>query len=220
MWVRDLPRNLACLTNAAISIIRCQPEFRWVPEANRHYAGRPQEALLLLLAALLRPPVLALPGMPAALRLHQLPRQRLLPLQRHRDRYPGRRFAELPAGLHIRQSAARTFLVFSVLCKFFCRPPHRPPLSSIHAPLERLLDKFPLGAGGPGPLGVPGPDADSRRIAALGHPLAPRRTHPSVPSRLPSLESEPCNRSVRPHLGRVLPGHDSLLRHRHKIGRM
>ncbi len=50
VWVRDLPRNLACLTNAAISIIRCQPEFRWVPEANRHYAGRPQEALDLLLA--------------------------------------------------------------------------------------------------------------------------------------------------------------------------
>ena len=49
VWVRDLPRNLACLTNAAISIIRCQPEFRWVPEANRHYAGRPQEALDLLL---------------------------------------------------------------------------------------------------------------------------------------------------------------------------
>ncbi len=52
VWVRDLPRNLACLTNAAISIIRCQPEFPWVPEANRHYAGRPQEALDLLLAPL------------------------------------------------------------------------------------------------------------------------------------------------------------------------
>ena len=50
VWVRDLPRNLACLTNAAISIIRCQPEFRWAPQANRHYAGRPQEALDLLLA--------------------------------------------------------------------------------------------------------------------------------------------------------------------------
>ena len=45
VWVRDLPRNLACLTNAAISIIRCQSGFRWVPEANRHYAARPQEAL-------------------------------------------------------------------------------------------------------------------------------------------------------------------------------
>ena len=50
VWVRDLPRNLACLTNAAISIIRCQSGFRWVPEANRHYAARPQEALDLLLA--------------------------------------------------------------------------------------------------------------------------------------------------------------------------
>ena len=50
VWVRDLPRNLACLTNAAISIIRCQSGFRWVPQANRHYAARPQEALDLLLA--------------------------------------------------------------------------------------------------------------------------------------------------------------------------
>ena len=50
VWVRDLPRNLACLTNAAISIIRCQPTFRWVPVANRHYAARAQEALDLLLA--------------------------------------------------------------------------------------------------------------------------------------------------------------------------
>ena len=50
VYVRDLPRNLACLTNTAISIIRCQPEFRYVPEANRHFAARPQEALDLLLA--------------------------------------------------------------------------------------------------------------------------------------------------------------------------
>ena len=50
VWVRDLPRTLACLTNAAISIIRCQSGFRWVPQANRHYAARPQEALDLLLA--------------------------------------------------------------------------------------------------------------------------------------------------------------------------
>ena len=49
VYVRDLPRNLACLTNTAISIIRCQPEFRYVPEANRHSAARPQEALDLLL---------------------------------------------------------------------------------------------------------------------------------------------------------------------------
>ncbi len=49
VWVRELPHNLACLTNAAISIIRCQTEFAYVPEANRHYGARPQEALDLLL---------------------------------------------------------------------------------------------------------------------------------------------------------------------------
>ena len=49
VYVRDLPRNLACLTNAAISIVRCQSEFEYLPEANRHFAARPQEALDLLL---------------------------------------------------------------------------------------------------------------------------------------------------------------------------
>ena len=49
VYVRDLPRNLASLTNTAISIIRCQPEFQYLPEANRHFAARPQEALDLLL---------------------------------------------------------------------------------------------------------------------------------------------------------------------------
>ena len=49
VYVRDLPRNLACLTNIAISIIRGLPDFRYVPEANRHFAARPQEALNLLL---------------------------------------------------------------------------------------------------------------------------------------------------------------------------
>ena len=49
---RDLPRNLACLTNTAISIVRCQPQFRYVPEANRHFANRTDEAL----APLLSPP--------------------------------------------------------------------------------------------------------------------------------------------------------------------
>ena len=48
-YVRDLPRNLACLTNTAISIIRCQTGFRYVPVANRHFAARSQEALDLLL---------------------------------------------------------------------------------------------------------------------------------------------------------------------------
>ena len=49
VYVRDLPRNLACLTNIAISIIRGLPQFRYVPEANRHFAARPQGALDLLL---------------------------------------------------------------------------------------------------------------------------------------------------------------------------
>ena len=47
-----MPRNLACLTNAAISIVRCQDRFRYLPEANRHYAARPQDAL----DAILKPP--------------------------------------------------------------------------------------------------------------------------------------------------------------------
>ena len=49
-YVRDLPRNLACLTNTAISIVRCQSDFQYLPEANRHFADRPQEALDLLLS--------------------------------------------------------------------------------------------------------------------------------------------------------------------------
>ncbi len=49
VYVRDLPRNLACLTNTAISIVRCQSRFQFLPEANRHFAARPQEALDLLL---------------------------------------------------------------------------------------------------------------------------------------------------------------------------
>ncbi len=50
VWVRQLPRNLACLSNAAISIIRCQTEFAYVPQAHRHFQARSQEALDLLLA--------------------------------------------------------------------------------------------------------------------------------------------------------------------------
>ena len=38
-----LPRNLACLSNAAI--VRLMGEFRYLPQANRHYATRPQDAL-------------------------------------------------------------------------------------------------------------------------------------------------------------------------------
>ena len=49
--VRHLPRNLACLTNVAIAIVRCDGRFRYLPEANRHYAARPQEALDAILIA-------------------------------------------------------------------------------------------------------------------------------------------------------------------------
>ena len=44
-YVRHLPRNLACLTNVAIAIVRCSGRFRYLPEANRHYAARAQDAL-------------------------------------------------------------------------------------------------------------------------------------------------------------------------------
>ncbi len=50
-YVRHLPRNLACLTNAAIAIVRCQGRFRYLPEANRHYAARAQDALDAILNA-------------------------------------------------------------------------------------------------------------------------------------------------------------------------
>ena len=43
--VGNLPRNLACLTNAAISIVRHGRRFKHPPPANRHYAARPREAL-------------------------------------------------------------------------------------------------------------------------------------------------------------------------------
>ena len=49
--VRHLPRNLACLTNVAIAIVRCDGRFRYLPEANRHYAARPQEALDAIMIA-------------------------------------------------------------------------------------------------------------------------------------------------------------------------
>ena len=50
-YVRHLPRNLACLTNVAIAIVRCNGRFRYLPEANRHYAARAQEALDAILIA-------------------------------------------------------------------------------------------------------------------------------------------------------------------------
>ncbi len=43
--VGNLPRNLACLTNATISIVRHGRRFEHLPPANRHCAAWPQEAL-------------------------------------------------------------------------------------------------------------------------------------------------------------------------------
>ena len=40
-----LPRNLACLSNAAISIVRMRGRFRHHPQAHRHYAARQAQAL-------------------------------------------------------------------------------------------------------------------------------------------------------------------------------
>ena len=48
---RTLTRNLACLTNVAIAIVRCSGRFRYLPEANRHYAARAQDALDAILIA-------------------------------------------------------------------------------------------------------------------------------------------------------------------------
>ena len=40
-----LPRNLACLANAALSIVRLRGRFQSLPQAQRHYAARQGEAL-------------------------------------------------------------------------------------------------------------------------------------------------------------------------------
>ncbi len=45
-----LPRNLACLSNAAISIVRLRGRFNGQPQAHRHYAAREREALREVLA--------------------------------------------------------------------------------------------------------------------------------------------------------------------------
>ena len=42
---RKLPRNLACLSNVAISIIRLRGRFKHQPQAQRHYAAHQGEAL-------------------------------------------------------------------------------------------------------------------------------------------------------------------------------
>ena len=44
-WVRHLPRNLACLTNTAVAIVRCNGRFHSLRKAKRHSAARAQEAL-------------------------------------------------------------------------------------------------------------------------------------------------------------------------------
>ena len=44
-----LPRNLACLNNLAISIVRIQGRFEFIPQAHRYYARRPQDAVRQLL---------------------------------------------------------------------------------------------------------------------------------------------------------------------------
>ena len=44
-----LPRNLACLTNLAITIVRLKGRFEYLPQAHRHYARRPHDAVRELL---------------------------------------------------------------------------------------------------------------------------------------------------------------------------
>ena len=41
-----LPRNLAYLTSAAITIVHCDGRFSYMPEASRHWAGHaPEDAM-------------------------------------------------------------------------------------------------------------------------------------------------------------------------------
>ncbi|MCY4461945.1 MAG: hypothetical protein OXC26_16355, partial [Albidovulum sp.] len=46
--VRRTPRNLACPGNAAISIVRFEGRFPYMPPANRYYAARAQDAIARL----------------------------------------------------------------------------------------------------------------------------------------------------------------------------
>jgi len=46
-----LPRNLACLSNAAISIVRLRGRFAHQPQAQPHYAARQGDALREVLSA-------------------------------------------------------------------------------------------------------------------------------------------------------------------------
>lgn len=45
-----LPRNLACLSNAAIAIVHMRGRFEHQPKAHRHYAAKQSEALREVLA--------------------------------------------------------------------------------------------------------------------------------------------------------------------------
>ena len=47
--VGHLPLNLAAMTNAAISIVRCQGRFPYLPLAHRYYAAQPHAALKAVL---------------------------------------------------------------------------------------------------------------------------------------------------------------------------
>ena len=49
---RHTPRNLTCVSNMAIAIIRLDARFEYIPPANRHFASRGQEAL----DAIMKPP--------------------------------------------------------------------------------------------------------------------------------------------------------------------
>ena len=50
--VGHLPRNLACLSNTAISIVRTENRFEHLPPSTRHYAAHPEEALNAILKPL------------------------------------------------------------------------------------------------------------------------------------------------------------------------
>lgn len=43
--VRHMSHDLACLTNAGITIVRCQGRFRYLPETGRHHVACPQDTL-------------------------------------------------------------------------------------------------------------------------------------------------------------------------------
>jgi len=43
-YVRNLPRELSCLTDAAIAIARRDGRFGHIPEASRHRSARAREA--------------------------------------------------------------------------------------------------------------------------------------------------------------------------------